>query len=93
MFLKIKDNFVNFELLGKTKEEVLIFMKEKPLQLSSDLWRYTLDESHFLKITVMFIEFEDNKACHLSTRVIYDNPLKKLMSWALPTKERSIKIN
>ncbi|WP_185146595.1 hypothetical protein [Chryseobacterium gleum] len=81
MFLKIKDNFVNFELLGKTKEEVLIFMKEKPVQLNSDLWRYTLDVSHFLKITVMFIEFEDNKACHLSTRVIYSNPLKKLMLW------------
>ncbi len=81
MFLKINNTFVKFDLLGKSKEEVLVFMKEEPVQLNSDLWSYTLDMSHLLKKTVMFIEFEDNKACHLSARVVYTNPLKKLMSW------------
>ncbi|MGX5683005.1 hypothetical protein ACWKWW_00465 [Chryseobacterium cucumeris] len=81
MFLKIKNKFVKFDLLGKTKEEVRVSMKEELVQVNSNLWSYELDGSRLLKKTVMYIEFENNKACHLSLRIVYKNPLKKLMSW------------
>lgn len=81
MFLKIKNKFVKFDLLGKTKEEVLLFMKGEHVQINSNLWSYTLDASPLLKKTVIFIEFENNKVSHIFLRKMYKNPLKKLMSW------------
>ena len=79
MFLKIKNKSVNLDLLGKTKQDVLIFMEGEPVQISNNVWCYTLDASHLLQNTVLFIEFEDNKACFLSTTIMYKNPLKKIM--------------
>ncbi|MDP9959180.1 hypothetical protein J2T04_001059 [Chryseobacterium lathyri] len=70
MYLKIKNKFVNYNFLGKTREEIYKAMGRLPD------WCYTVDISWRIRKTLLCIEFENNIASHLSSTCIYELPLK-----------------
>ncbi|WP_333597275.1 hypothetical protein [Chryseobacterium flavum] len=77
MFLKIKNKFVNYNLLGKTKKQVYERMERKPDQIEDDLWSYIVDTSWMVQKTTLHIEFEDDRAVYLSVKVTYENPIQR----------------
>lgn len=81
MFLKINNKYIRFDLLGKTKKEVYLYMGKEPVRKNNNLWCYTFEASSVLKKTVMFIKFKNNKVCQLWTKEVYKNPFKKLLLW------------
>ncbi|UTX49051.1 hypothetical protein [Chryseobacterium sp. MA9] len=66
----------NFNLLGKSRDQICCDMGRDPDEQSKEMWCYVLDTS-WLKKTLLFIEFEEEKASHLSARAIYRNPLAR----------------
>ncbi len=74
MYLKIKNKFVNYNFLGKTREEIYKAMGRLPDQKENSLWCYTVDISWRIRKTLLRIEFENDVASHLSSTCIYELP-------------------
>ncbi|WP_264518217.1 hypothetical protein [Chryseobacterium viscerum] len=79
MYLKVKNKLKNYNLIGKKRNEVRYAMEGGPDHYTKEIWCYVLENS-WLKKTLLFIEFEEEKASHLSSRVMYINPLSKSTS-------------
>ncbi|WP_426482136.1 hypothetical protein [Chryseobacterium sp. R2ACT005] len=79
MYLKVNNKMRKYDLLGKNRTEIYLMMRRNPDEMEKEFWCYVLEVSR-LKQTLLFIEFEDGIASHLSVRAVHRNPLFKAES-------------